>query len=347
MNTRLHRVGLGVMAFGLLALAGCESKVADPRPAETARLRLVHGTVESAALDLAVDGHVVIQNVSAAGTSGYADVPAGTRTLEVSVSGSGQQVVSKVVTLTADKDYSLLVSGTLTDPGDILVSDTAYTPNPSKAKIRVINAAASGPPVDVYLTAPGADLASEFPLVDPFVPGVDTSQFPGFVERDPGSWEIRYTNDGTINVLLSTGPFVMSAGQLLTVILENDNSGRLTFRMIDETPHFTPQGVFLRVVHASPTAGPVAVHVTDPGADLSQPHLFIAPFTYGADSSQITFLLPSNGNSRDLEVRFTGVSDLNVITSSGPFTVLANQAKRVTLRDSTGGGYEAVVTDEP
>lgn len=342
------RQHLAAVAIGLLAIAGCDNKVTDPRPTETAKLRLVHGGSENVALNLKVDGQVVVQNLAATAISQFATVRAGSRSVEVTVSGTGQTLITRDVTLEAGKEYSLLISGTLSAPEDRFASDTAYIPLPGKVKIRVLHAAPNAPPLDVYLTAPGADLATSFKLVEPFAYNLaDTAMFPGFAERDPGTWQVRFTDDNTTNVVLDTGPFETVAGQIITVILSDNNVGGIVARIVDETPGEVPQTVAIRVNHNAPSTPVVDVHVTDPGADLSQPHLFIAPFTYGADSSTVTFLLPTDGASKDLEVRFTDHNSLTVLASTGSFTIPVHEGRRVTLQPAQGGGVEAVVTTEP
>jgi hypothetical protein len=333
----------------LAAISGCDSKVADPRD-ETARIRLVHGSSITSALNLKVDGATVLQGVAATQISNYAEVEAGHHTVSVTLAGSGQALLTRPVTLEKDGDYTMLVSGTLADPEDMIASDTAFTPLNGKVKIRVIHAARNAPPLDVYLTSPGADLATAPKLVDPFEFNVaDTTVFPGFAERDPGDWQVRFTADGTTNVLLDTGPFTTASGQIITVVLSHDGNNDLVARIVDETPGVTPDWVAIRVNHAAPAVPAVAVHVTTPGLDLSQPHLFIAPFSYGVDSSTVTFLQPPNtATTFDFEVRFTDVADFGlVLASSGTISAPIGASKLVTLQPKAGGGVEVVVTDAP
>lgn len=339
---------LMLLVGSALLLAACERQIAEIRPPDgTARLRLVHGSAETAALNLVVDGQVLVNGLAPTGISPYTELAAGDHQVKIGLTGSGGTLLQRQITLDEGKDYSFLVSGSLASPEGMLASDTAGIPLPGKVKIRIVHAARNAPPLDVYLTAPGADLSGQGTVVEPFEFGVDTANFPGFVERDPGDYEVRFTQDGTTNVVLGTGTFHAAAGQVLTVVLSHDEAGGLVTRVIDETPGPAASGAFVRVVHAAPTAGPVAVHVTAPGDDLSQPHLFIAPFVYGQDSSTVTFLLPAPGGSTQLEVRFTGVSDLDVLASSGAFDAPAGEGRRVTLQPGPADQLEAVVTPEP
>lgn len=345
-------IRLRALTGACLALAfvtACDSKVAAPRD-ETARIRLVHGSAVTTALNMKVDGQTVLQGVATTQISDYAEVDAGDHTVSVTLAGTGQTLVSRPVTLAKDGEYTMLVSGTLANPEEMIATDTAFTPLTGKVKIRVIHAARNAPPLDVYLTQPGEDLATASTLVEPFEFNVaDTTVFPGFAERDPGDWQVRFTADGTTNVLLDTGPFATAAGQIITVVLSHDGTNDLVARIVDETPGVEPDWVAIRVNHAAPAVPSVAVHITTPGLDLSQPHLFIAPFSYGVDSSTVTFLQPPNTPTTfDFEVRFTEVSDFTtVLATSGTISAPIRSSKLVTLQPKAGGGVEVVVTDAP
>ena len=335
-----------------LVLAGtvaCENKVADPRD-ETAKIRLVHGSAVTTPLSLKVDGQTVLQGVAATEISNYAEVEAGSRTISVTLDGSGTVLLSRSATLVKDVEYTMLVSGTLVAPEEMIASDTAFNPLAGKVKIRVIHAARNAPPLDVYLTQPGDDLATASRLVEPFEFNVtDTTVFPAFVERDPGDWQVRFTSDGTTNVLLDTGPFSTAAGQIITIVLSHDGNNDLVARIVDETPGVEPDWVAIRVNHAAPAVPAVAVHITEPGLDLNLPHLFIAPFSYGVDSSTVTFLQPPNTPTTfDFEVRFTDVADFSaVLATSGTISAPIGARKLVTLQPKAGGGVEVVVSDQP
>lgn len=344
--TRVRSLVAALLAT--LAVAACDNKIAEP--GETALIRLVHGSSTTSALDLKVDGQVVLQGVTATQISNYAEVGAGDRTVSVTLAGSSQVLVSRPVTLEKDGQYTMFVSGTLAEMESMIGPDSAFIPHPTKVKIRVIHAARYAPPLDVYLTAPGDGLATAAKLIDPFEFNVaDSSDFPDFVERDPGDWQVRFTEDGTTTVVLDTGPFTTTAGQIITVVLSHDGNNDLVARIVEVIPGVTPDWVAIRVNHAAPAVPSVAVHITSPGLDLAEPHLFIAPFNYGVDSSTVTFLQPPNTpTSFDFEVRFTEVDNFaTILATSGTISAPIGGSKLVTLQPKAGGGVEVVVTDAP
>jgi hypothetical protein len=79
------------------------------------------------------------------GISPYVELNEGNHQLAVTITGSGQQLIQRSVTLDGGKDYSFLVSGSLSSPEGVLASDTAGVPIPGKVKIRVLHAARGAP----------------------------------------------------------------------------------------------------------------------------------------------------------------------------------------------------------
>ena len=172
-----------------------------------------------APISVAIDGRLAIEGVTAAAPSAYVGVPAGTHTLEVRSAEHGTALGSTPVTFQKDSAYTLVApAGGGSDP--LVAIDTGAVPATGKVKFRVVHAAPDAPPLDVYLTDQGASLAEAIPYVTPFVYGVGTSDdFPGYVEREPGTHDVRFTSAGTKDVLIDTGPLPAAAGQVFSVVL--------------------------------------------------------------------------------------------------------------------------------
>jgi hypothetical protein len=208
-------------ALGLvLLLAACsgDPTAATPSPTATARLRVVNATA-GPPISVAIDGQLAIQEVATMVPSSYIGVPAGDHTLEVRSAEHGTVLGSRAVTFQKDSAYTVVAPpGRGSDP--LVAIDTGAVPAAGKVKLRVVHAAPDAPGLDVFLTEDGADLASAFPYVTPFVYGVGTSdEAPGYVEREPGTYQVRFTRAGTRDVLLDTGPLAADAGQVFSVLL--------------------------------------------------------------------------------------------------------------------------------
>jgi hypothetical protein len=208
-------------ALGLvLLLAACSG---DPTattspPTDTARLRVVNATA-GPPIAVAIDGQVAIDQVAATVPSSYVGVPAGHHTLEIRSAERGTVLGSRAVTFQKDSAYTV-VAPPGGGSGPLVAIDTGVVPAAGKVKLRVVHAAPDAPALDVFLTEDGADLAGAFPYVTPFVYGVGTSdEAPGYVEREPGTYQVRFTHAGTLDVLLDTGPLPADPGQVFSVLL--------------------------------------------------------------------------------------------------------------------------------
>ena len=216
--------------FGLaLLLAACsgDPSSANFPPAETARLRVVNARSGAPAISVAIDGALAIEGVTSTAPSAYVGVPAGAHTLEVRNAEHGTALGSKAVTFQKDSAYTLVAPGTAgSDP--LVAIDTGVVPAAGKVKFRVVHAAPDAPPLDVFLTGFGESLDDAVPYVTPFVYGVGSSDdSPGYVEREPGTHEVRFTAAGTKDVLLDTGPLQAAAGEVYSVLLieQSDSLG--------------------------------------------------------------------------------------------------------------------------
>ncbi len=228
---------MAALAFGAL-VAACGGDSGGTTPTGTARLRLVNGSPTTPAMDLRIDNQAVISNVSNTVASTYIDVPAGQQTIAVAAAGSSTALASTSFNLHADQDYTLYVGG-IASPGLWLASDTGRIPAAGKVKFRLVHTAPAGPDVDPYLTAVNADLSLESPVITPFDFGVGLSEvFPGYIERDPGQWQVRFTTRGTKTVLLNSGTLTLSAGDVYDIMLINgpppDSTGILGMSIVKE-----------------------------------------------------------------------------------------------------------------
>lgn len=236
------------VALALASLA-CGS---DTGPASgIAQIRVMHVRSGAPAIDLVVEGTTVVEDVEFARTSAFVDVPAGDAALEIREASEHEVLDARTYELLGGERYTLLYGssgdsrtitlaadtavGVPTEPPPSSAADTGAIPGESKVKLRVIHNAPDAPALDVYLTAADAPLAGSFPLLEPFTYGAGLSpEFPGYVERDPGVYRMRFTADGTLNVLLDTGPLDMPAGFVRTVVLASTDTTGLGLVVVRE-----------------------------------------------------------------------------------------------------------------
>lgn len=78
-----------------------------------ARLRVIHGSPDAPAVDVAVNGAVAVPSLAFKSASGYLEVPAGTYGVEVRVAGTSTAVLSADLALEAGAVYTVLAKGSV------------------------------------------------------------------------------------------------------------------------------------------------------------------------------------------------------------------------------------------
>ena len=217
----MRSLRLSFAALALAALTGaCDD---DPNgPDGEAGLRFLHAAPATAAVGVKWDDESIVSSVAYGSSNAYQDVRAGQRTLAARVVGASSDVASELLTLVGGRTYTavLVKSGSSADIA--LLADTNTAPASGKAKLRVAHAAASVTGnVDVYVTAPGADLANATAAASGVAPGKAAR----YLERDAGTYQVRFTNAGAKTVVLDAGNVTLTAGQIRTVVALDADAG--------------------------------------------------------------------------------------------------------------------------
>lgn len=240
---RIFRPGVfAVLGLGL-SLAACSNPAGiDNGNQGTVQVRLMNAAAGTPALDLVVGGRVITGGVGFQQASPLATTAGGVQTLTIRRTGQTVDLVSRSVTFAPNAKYTLVVSGTLASLGlmSSVVSDTGLA-RPDRANIRIINIGGDVPtdsahapaPVllDVYFTAPGADLTSISPNLS-----LDArySSYSTLLYFDPGSWIVRFTNAGTKTVVATTATISVGAGDVRAVTLQRTTGGGFTTSVVVE-----------------------------------------------------------------------------------------------------------------
>jgi hypothetical protein len=104
------------------------------------------------------------------------------------------------------------------------VVDTFNDPGSGMFAVRLMNAAAGVGPIDLYMTAPGADLTNTAPTVSNVAYGAIT---PFIAVNTAPNFEIRFTPLGTKNVIFDTAPRVFAEHSGTTIVAYSKGSGSL------------------------------------------------------------------------------------------------------------------------
>lgn len=275
MYTKLKLIPAAALA---LVLAGCsdsndrKNPPAEPPPA-TFRVQALHASPDAPKVNLSI-GSSTITGVDYKVGTGALQKNVGTYTVKVDgiVPGGTATVIGPVdVSFAANTLYSIVAVGDVAGIEPVILQQ-ADTPVPAgSVRLRVLHGAPMAPQVDVYLTAPGADLSASAPAGT-----FSFKQDFGPVDVPAGDYQIRVTPAGNAaTVVYDSGTVALAAGgNLLVTAVENTTTGNapISLVVLDGTGSSeildagTPAD--LRVVHASPDAPSVDVVVND---DFAQP----------------------------------------------------------------------------
>jgi hypothetical protein len=82
--------------------------------------------------------------------------------------------------------------------------------------------------VDIYITAPGADLAGETPALS----GVDFGDVSGYIEAPAGDYQVRVTPAGSTTVVIDSGTLTLASGQIRTAVAVDAAGGGGPFDLL-------------------------------------------------------------------------------------------------------------------
>jgi hypothetical protein len=276
-----------LVAAGLVA---CNDS--DPE----AQLRIVHASPDAPAVDVIADGELLVGALDYGQATAFATVDAGTVAVRVNgrlPGGTTSTVIGPAnLDLADDTQYTVLAVGNVASIEPLVLSQPATSVPAGSTRLRVVHAAPDAPAVDVYLTAPAAELAASTPVAT-----LSFKQALAPTEVTAGSYRVRVTATGNRNALVfDSGALALASGaNLLIAAIENTDTGTAPIQLLVHDGASTTRvynagtPADLRVVHASPNAPAVDVVANNNFAaplvqDLAFPqatgYLSVPPATY-------------------------------------------------------------------
>jgi hypothetical protein len=231
------------------------------------RLRALHASPDAPAVNVLVNGAVALTGVDYTDGSGFVPVNEITRVqVQAILPGDDAIVIDQTLDLEFSRDYTVIAAGRVAAPiGAFVISNPTDAPiAPGNFRAQVAHAAPNAPAVDVYVTAPGADLDDATPINSS---GLAYRNATRRVEAPAGNYQIRVTAAGNpAAVVFDSGTVALPAGaDLLAVAVENTGPGSTPIQVVlldgtaaaDLLDVNTPASVV--AVHASPDAPAVDV----------------------------------------------------------------------------------------
>ena len=261
-----------------LAVAGCKINTINSFPAHPASVRVLN-LIPGVSLDVQVDGAPAFSEVAFQTATGYQSYDNKSTQFSVTFSGTTTQVGTFSFPLAGEQPYTLVAYGTTSSAQLTLVSEVTNTPVNGNIQVSVFNAAQNAPNVDIYIVAPGVDIAN----VDPNFFSVGYSGTSFNLAFSPGTYQILVTTAGTKTVIYDSGATAYQPNVAFSFITYAVGSGVLVNAAVLQSkgPYTTLNTIFSRVkaMNASPGTGPVNQLLGTVPINLGVPYTQASPYS--------------------------------------------------------------------
>ena len=218
----------GPAAVNLVALTGAGS--AELLDANTpARLQVVHASPDAPAVDILVNGDVLVPGLEFPNATGFVEVPADTYSVSVTVAGNpGAIAIGPVdLDLAAGARYSVLAVGELSVIEPLVLDDDPRNVA-TNAKVRIVHASPTAADVDIYVTAVGADINMESPTLENIPFKANT----GFLALPAGDYDVTVTPTGMKDAAIGPATISIADGGIYTAIARDPLPGQAALGLI-------------------------------------------------------------------------------------------------------------------
>ena len=220
-NKGLFAASLGMM----LLVAGCGGS-------NTATLRVLDASPNENDVDVVIDSKTITSDLAYGGVNSYTTVNSGSRQVEILPASSTTPLVDQTVSLASGTASTLVMAGLAPNLTSLLLTDTATAATAGAIMVRVVHAAPSMGPADVYVVFSGTSLAGLAPNVSGITfakaSAYQTLTIPTTTTTTTGTFQVFFTQPGTTFAYLSTGPISFTSGQVRTVVALNSLGGGFT-----------------------------------------------------------------------------------------------------------------------
>ncbi|MDG6102707.1 DUF4397 domain-containing protein [Dactylosporangium aurantiacum] len=236
---RRARVAAASAAVVLLGLGTALAGASPAAAAGVGYVRLAHLSPDTPAVDVylsAVNGSMATQKFDAVGygvVSKYLPLAPGTYAVAMRLPGAAADsppVLSTQATVVEGKAYTVAGVGKFTDLGLRVIPDDLALTDPSKAKVRVVQASVKQPVLDVSI-AGGAKVAGN----------VEFATTTDYQLVEPGTWTLRLAAP-SVTTAATTVTAPLKAGSVYSLIVLDGRTGLTAQLRTDATSNGVPAG---------------------------------------------------------------------------------------------------------
>jgi hypothetical protein len=226
----------GAAAISLVALNGAGSlEILDVNTPTS--LQVIHASPDAPAVDIVVDGGVLVPGLAFPEATGFVEVPGSTYNVAVTVAGNPGAVAIGPVDLDLDPGvrYSVFAIGELAAIEPLILTDDPRRVA-TNAKVRIVHASPTAADVDIYVTAVGADINAEMPTLENIPFKANT----GFLALAAGDYDVTVTPTGTKTAAIGPAMISILDGGVYTTVARDPLPGAAEFGLIVLDDFVTP-----------------------------------------------------------------------------------------------------------
>ncbi|MBT5217986.1 MAG: DUF4397 domain-containing protein [Woeseia sp.] len=192
-------------------------------------LQVIHASPDAPAVDIVVDGNVLVPALAFPDATGFVETPGGVYNLAVTVAGNpGSVAIGPVdLDLAAGVRYSVFAVDQLATIEALILSDDARRVA-TNAKVRIVHASPTAADVDIYVTAVGADIN----VADPTLENVAFKANTGFLALAAGDYDVTVTPTGTKTAAIGPATISISDGGIYTAVARDPLPGETELGLI-------------------------------------------------------------------------------------------------------------------
>lgn len=191
---------------------------------ENSRVRVLHSSPDTPAVDIYVDGSPVITNLGFGQFSDYAALSPGRHQIQVfpaSALGAGTPVIVTSAEFASNESYTIAAVGNLGSIQAVALLDTTSPPAPDMAKVRAFHTSPDAPSVDVQ-TKSGTKLFKN----------ISFKEATPFVEVPADIVDLDIVPSGSTEPVLSISGYPLEAGYLYTFVALGLLKGTPGFKIV-------------------------------------------------------------------------------------------------------------------
>ncbi|MCL1045528.1 DUF4397 domain-containing protein [Shewanella electrodiphila] len=268
---RIYSLALCFSLIGLTACSDDDDDTVTDAEVETpvvtyAEVRVIHAGSDAPMVNVTADGAALLSDVDYAMSSGLLEVPTATYAINVDAilaDGSTLTVLEAELATAEDMEYTAVALGNVSDETLMLklIANEESAIDSGNARVQVLHATPAVGLVDIYVTAPMADISMMEPTLSAnYMDNSDQLTVP------TADYQIRITASGDKNVVFDSGTVNLADGMdYLISAIPNEWSGNSPVALLVALPegqvllNDVSSGSDIRVVHAVADAPAVDV----------------------------------------------------------------------------------------